>query len=457
MANQIYFKLKTQPPKAFQVGLGAYQVINGFISKDAAIHFFAKNNEDMALDCQVEYFAISDNKQEFHARIKWLPSHAGTQIDLAARLTSGTNSKQVDITSQLLKSTSHQPSTPPKTDINEPLIAICMATYNPDKTAFTRQINSIINQSHQNWLLLVVDDGSEQLIFEQMAEICGQDSRRIQLTFHSRNVGFYHNFERALHYVPKEAQYIALADQDDFWYAHKLTTLLQTLQAEDASLAYSDMQIVNEQGDVQSVTYWNGRNNEYQDMTTVFLANTVTGAAALFNRDLLQTLLPFPARIGDAYHDHWLALVAMHCGKLAYVDKPLYDYYQYSGNVIGHCDFQRFSMMDRISSIFKTLLRLLNPKQAKIWLGQKIGSGIAIYKGECLRLSLFSDTLKLRNNTAHGFLHPLNISNGGLGSFFKYMLVHLKILASNKTTDDAEFRLAMAYLAVKIQRIRNKL
>ena len=41
---------------------------------------------------------------------------------------------------------------------------------------------------------------------------------------------------------------------------------------------------------------------------------------------------PWDARI----HDHWIALVALATGELAYVDRPLYDYVQHAEAVLGH-------------------------------------------------------------------------------------------------------------------------
>ena len=49
---------------------------------------------------------------------------------------------------------------------------------------------------------------------------------RFRLIENDQRVGFYHNFERALNNVPDECSFVALSDQDDFWYANKLTTLV---------------------------------------------------------------------------------------------------------------------------------------------------------------------------------------------------------------------------------------
>src|SRR5262249_39039026 len=65
------------------------------------------------------------------------------------------------------------------------------------------------------------------------------------------------------------------------------------------------------------------------------VANTVTGAASMFRRSLLPFLLPFPPAGAPAYHDHWIAGVALALGEIRFVSQPLYDYVQHDGNVTG--------------------------------------------------------------------------------------------------------------------------
>src|ERR671933_177634 len=52
-------------------------------------------------------------------------------------------------------------------------------------------------------------------------------------------------------------------------------------------------------------------------------------------REMLRYALPFPDIPGWQFHDHWLALVALATGRIAYVDRPLYDYVQHAGAVFG--------------------------------------------------------------------------------------------------------------------------
>ena len=48
-----------------------------------------------------------------------------------------------------------------------------------------------------------------------------------------------------------------------------------------------------------------------------------------------RTAVPAAPR-ARPFHDHWLAVVAMARGEIAYVDEPLYDYVQHHDAVIGH-------------------------------------------------------------------------------------------------------------------------
>jgi hypothetical protein len=214
-----------------------------------------------------------------------------------------------------------------------PPIAICMATYEPPIDLFERQVESLRAQTHGNWVCVISDDASSPERLELMRSIIVGDDR-FQLAPSPRRLGFYENFERALAIAPPDAAYVALCDQDDRWLPEKLEVLARRIGG--AKLVYSDMRIVGRDGRVISPTYWSYRRNNHKNFGSLLIANTVTGAASLVAREVLDYALPFPRRYEAAYHDHWLALVAMALGRIDYVDRPLYDYVQHRGAAIGH-------------------------------------------------------------------------------------------------------------------------
>ncbi|VVB56325.1 Glycosyl transferase family 2 [uncultured archaeon] len=233
------------------------------------------------------------------------------------------------------------------------LLVICMATYNPKELRFRRQIESIIHQDYTNWICIVCDDGSEESRKKYMRKILAQDPRFFFIE-NPENVGFYHNFERCLELVPSRAKYVALADQDDYWYPNKLSECLSKLVGK-TQLVYCDMRIVHENGTVISETYWKNRKNYYkrEDLDLLVIANTVTGAASVFRASLLKKVLPFPPRYGGVFHDQWIGIIASASGGIDYVNTALYDYIQSGENVIGHCDFGQATIKDflRIDSL----------------------------------------------------------------------------------------------------------
>lgn len=221
------------------------------------------------------------------------------------------------------------PVDPPKARI-----AVVMATYNPDMDLFRAQVRSLREQTDTNWVCVVSDDRSRADRFREItAELEGDE--RFLLTRSERRLGFYRSFERALGMVPADAGLVALCDQDDRWHPDKLATLRAEIGS--AMLVYSDQRLVDSGGGVLAETYWTSRRNNHTNLLSLLIANTITGAASLLRREVVERALPFPDVPGEhQYHDHWLGLVAMTMGEVAYVDRPLYDYVQHRGAALGH-------------------------------------------------------------------------------------------------------------------------
>ncbi len=215
-----------------------------------------------------------------------------------------------------------------------PRIAICMAMFDPPADLFQAQIASIQAQTHANWVCIISDDDTSNEHYDRVRMMVKHD-RRFMFFQNRARLHFYDNFEQALRRAPTDADYIALCDQDDVWRPDKLRALLDGF-TDRIQLVYSDARVVDANGGVRSETFWARRRNNYTDLSTLMVANTITGAASMIRASLLPDLLPFPKQVGPAFHDHWIGLVALLRGGIGYVDAPLYDYVQHTGGVIGH-------------------------------------------------------------------------------------------------------------------------
>ena len=260
------------------------------------------------------------------------------------------------VTDITLESTQRPPSDDKASLTTGAPVTICMTTYEPNEEFLGAQLRSIQGQSYQDWECLICDDHSSGSTLSVIERLC-QEEPRFHLLKNPDNVGFYLNFERCLRNVPRDSQFIALCDQDDVWHPDKLQRLLQEFD-NSTSLVYSDMRLVDAKEEELSDTYWSDRKNNYSKLDVLMVANTITGAASLFRASLLDLILPFPERIGDAYHDHWIALVAFLGGDIKYIDEPLYDYRQHGYNIIGQTVFDEdkdpVSIWQSIRTEFKT-------------------------------------------------------------------------------------------------------
>ena len=271
----------------------------------------------------------------FWAVVPISPRPRGGCVDLAlaARLSSGREVRtplgRVELTNV---------ATPIARGGPDPLIAVCLATFEPDIDLFRAQIESLRAQTDRNWVCVVSDDCSDPESFEGLLGVL-EDDDRFRVSRSSERLGFYRNFERAISLAPPEAELIALCDQDDRWYPDKLASLRHGLG--HAQLVYGDLRLVDAEGRVLRDTLWERRRNNHTDLASLLVANTITGAATLFRREVAERALPFPDPPGWQFHDHWVGLVALAAGDVAYLDRPLYDYVQHRGAILGHVSPRR--------------------------------------------------------------------------------------------------------------------
>ncbi|HEX5272735.1 MAG TPA: glycosyltransferase family 2 protein, partial [Gemmataceae bacterium] len=314
-----------------------------------------------------------------------VPSAVAARLSLRARLRNGEEQSH-DLGEVLLR-----PAGPPPPEGHGPagdLVAVCMATYNPPADLFRRQVESIRAQTHRNWVCVINDDGSDPAALALVRDAVAADDR-FQVQSNPARLGFYRNFEKCLSRVPAGAAFVALSDQDDYWYPDKLEVLLRQFDA-GTTLAYADVRVVDREGRVRAETYWTTRRNNYTNFATLLLANTVTGAASLFRRDLLDDLLPFPQDLRGSFHDHWIACTALALGTIRYVDRPLHDYVQHGSNIIGHYAPGSAGVLGLLR---KYSWRCFWPPAV---LGLLLNAGRVGYEFFYLRLRLIALTLRLR-------------------------------------------------------------
>ena len=99
-----------------------------------------------------------------------------------------------------------------------PFISVCLPVYNMEKY-IERSLLSIINQSFQNFEVIIVNDNSKDQTLKSIQRLQSEDSR-IKIINHNKNLGVYSSRIEAVLY--SKGEYILLIDPDDMILNPKL-------------------------------------------------------------------------------------------------------------------------------------------------------------------------------------------------------------------------------------------
>lgn len=212
------------------------------------------------------------------------------------------------------------------------MISIALASYNGEQY-IKEQLDSILNQTLQNFEVVVCDDCSADRTWEVLQEYQKNDTR-FRIFRNEKNLGFKKNFEKAISLC--QGEYIALCDQDDIWTPNHLEVLLNTIG--DNLVACGNAQIVDGEGkdkgyDLKSLEgldklYENNLDTAYR---VILNKNPFQGASMLIRKEFFEVALPIPESVN--YHDAWFS--ALSCLKNGFIYTPtiINKYRQHSNNV----------------------------------------------------------------------------------------------------------------------------
>ncbi|TKV29708.1 glycosyltransferase [Arthrobacter sp. NamB2] len=225
---------------------------------------------------------------------------------------------------------------------------VALAAYQPPAQLFARQLLSIQAQTYSNFRCLISVDGDHEDVAATVRSICGDDDRFEVVGFAER-LGFYGNFERVLAAVPSTARWIALSDQDDYWYPEKLATLLPHLDGH--SLVSGQARVTRDNGEVLTA----GTERRQVPLVDLFSENQVTGSLSVLRTELLSVALPFPQLNTPAqYHDHWLGVCAGASQGYFVVETLVQDYIQHQDNVVGENRTGLRNIAGRVRTLART-------------------------------------------------------------------------------------------------------
>ena len=124
------------------------------------------------------------------------------------------------------------------------LVSIITPMYNSGKY-IEETLKSVVSQTHKNWELFIIDDGSSDNCIELVNEFKKIDNR-IKLIINKENQGAA--ISRNIGIRKANGRYIAFLDSDDLWIPTKLEEQINFMSKNQLALSYSSYEKIDEFG-----------------------------------------------------------------------------------------------------------------------------------------------------------------------------------------------------------------
>jgi len=220
-------------------------------------------------------------------------------------------------------------------------VDIALGLYNGE-TYLPELLESLEQQTFQDWRLVVRDDGSTDGSLALVRRWCEERGRALKVVEDGLgNLRVIGNFSACL--AATDAPYAMPADQDDVWLPHKVQDAvaeMRRLEAESGSqtpiAVYCDLEVVDASLRRLHPSFLEMQGQGSRRVPTLaqlLTQNVAPGCSMIINRPLLKIGLPIPD--GVAMHDWWLMLLARALGRVAHLRKPGIAYRQHGGNQVG--------------------------------------------------------------------------------------------------------------------------
>jgi len=215
------------------------------------------------------------------------------------------------------------------------IVAILLSIYNGEKY-LQEQLDSIVAQTHRDWVLLWRDDGSSdggRRIMQRFAEAIGHD-RCIELADTQRHVGATRSFLTLLN-AAAAYELVSFCDQDDTWHAEKLQRAVDQIETVPATVPalYCARKIVVD-AELRPIRE-SPRFRRAPRFADTLAGNIASGSTMVLNRAAVGWINrlrpPEPS-----FHDWWCYIgVAAAGGRIIADNTPVMRYRQHGGNAIG--------------------------------------------------------------------------------------------------------------------------
>ena len=202
-----------------------------------------------------------------------------------------------------------------------PRVSVIIPTYNRAHL-IGRSIRSVLNQTYQDFELIVVDDGSTDNTEEVVLSFGSEKTRYIR---HEKNRGA--GAARNTGIRVARGEYIAFQDSDDEWYPNRLDEISEFMEDQkDIDFIFSYGKIIKKGDIIGNIgrAPWANDLSKGELVVRLFSGNFIALQTVVVRKEKVLEVGGFDERLPSAEdYELWLRLLPI-CS-VYFVDKPVYD------------------------------------------------------------------------------------------------------------------------------------
>jgi teichuronic acid biosynthesis glycosyltransferase TuaG len=160
--------------------------------------------------------------------------------------------------------------------MERPLVSIITPSFNCEKF-ISQTIQSVQNQTYQNWEMIIVDDGSIDKTVSIIKQMACHDTRIVFLKLDinsgagiSRNTALY----------KAKGRYISFLDADDMWKPNKLEVQIKFMQTNNLPFTFSFYDCIDEEAKSLNKRVEAPKNLSYRQL---FFCNYIGNLTAIYD------------------------------------------------------------------------------------------------------------------------------------------------------------------------------
>lgn len=316
--------------------------------------------------------------------------------------------------------------------MSEIRVEILLATFN-GAHFLEAQLDSLINQTHPNFSILIRDDNSSDQTFHLITRYQKLYPQIITILPSSERLGIIGNYNELL--KNSSAKFLMFCDQDDVWFPDKIANAYSEMCAleklygkEKPLLIHTDLEVVDGLLKTLSPSFWKFSKLDPVKNSTfnrLLVQNTVTGCTMMINQALKKIISDIPNEV--MMHDWWIALIAAAFGKIVSLKEPSIFYRQHSKNSVGAKKMNLLACMARAyHQIYKTnlaqKLQMKRLKQAQVF-NHFYGEQLKLKDRQILRAFLGTEYASWWKKKYYFFRYRF-FRNGLLRNVISFLLPH---------------------------------